>query len=251
MDPYVEPSWLDFHTALVAEARNALNKVLPEGLVARVEERVAVESEPDRLQRVGPDVRVFSPSTSDVGEGSGGVVIEAPYKLVVDLDPVIERFIRVIDQGGDLIAVIEFVSPTNKRSPGLEEFRQKRAELLAAGVHFVEVDLVRAGNWRTLMRPQVCPPEAVSLYRVTIRTGGRRPGAYLFPVTLRQSLPEIPVPLRQTDQPVRLPLQSLFDAAYAGGRYERTVNYAQPLDPPLDEDDAAWVEGLLQSARRK
>ena len=36
--------------------------------------------------------------------------------------------------------MIEFVSPSNKRNPGLIEFRAKRAEFLTAGVNFVEVD---------------------------------------------------------------------------------------------------------------
>src|SRR4051794_9246635 len=125
MDPYLEPHWLDVHTALIGEARRVLNRSLPPGLVARAEERVAVESDDERLHRVGPDVRVFSPSTADPAEGAGGVAaIEAPYKLVVDLDPIIERFIRIIDQQGQLISVIEFVSPTNKRQPGLSRFRE-------------------------------------------------------------------------------------------------------------------------------
>ena len=47
----------------------------------------------------------------------------------------------------------------------VDEFREKRANLLSAGVNFVEVDLVRSGNWRALMRPELCPPEASSPYR--------------------------------------------------------------------------------------
>src|SRR5258708_743513 len=102
MHPYLEPHWLDVHAALVIEARRARNRTLPPGLVARVEERVAIESEEDVSRRAGPDVRVFSPG---------------PYRLVVELDPIIERFIRVLDEAGELITVIEFISPTNKRAP--------------------------------------------------------------------------------------------------------------------------------------
>src|SRR5688572_15831325 len=100
MDPYLEPHWWDVHTSLITEARRQLNRSLPPGLVARVEERVAVESDDALDRRIGPDVRVFSPSTADPSEGKGGIAIEAPFKLVVEYDPLIERFIRIIDQGG-------------------------------------------------------------------------------------------------------------------------------------------------------
>jgi len=148
------------------------------------------------------------------------------------------------------LTVIEFVSPTNKRQPGLDAFREKREELLRGDVHVVEVDLVRAGNWRALMRPELAPPEAASLYRATVRTAGRRPRGYLFPITLRQPLPDVPIPLRRTDRPVPLPLQALFDAVYEDGRYDQTVDYSRPLDPPLEAEDAAWAEQLLRAAGR-
>ena len=251
MDPYLERHWLDVHTSLVGEARRALNRSLPPGLVARAEERVAVEADNATLRRIGPDVRVFQPSTADADDGSGGIVIEAPYKLVVEQDPILERFIRILDEDGELVTVIEFVSPTNKVPPGLEKYRDKRGELLGAGVHVVEIDLVRAGDWRALLRPQACPPEAVSPYRAIVRTTGRRPAAYLFPIGLRHRLPDVPIPLRPTDVPVPLPLQALFEAVYNDGRYHQTIDYARPLDPPLDPADAAYADDLLRSAGRR
>lgn len=247
MDPYLERHWLDVHTALIGEVRRALNRVLPADLVARAEERVAIESDEDRLRRIGPDVRVFSPSTADPEEGAeGGVVIEAPYKLVVELDPIIERSIRIIDEGGELVTVVEILSPTDKRSPGLEAYRDRRTELLGAGVHVVEIDLVRAGDWRAVMRPEVAPAEAYATYRVTVRTSGRRPGGYLFPIPLRQPLPETPVPLRPGDPSVRVSLQPLLDAVYEDGRYDRTIDYSRPPDPALEPDDATWAAELLR-----
>ncbi|HYE16865.1 MAG TPA: DUF4058 family protein, partial [Tepidisphaeraceae bacterium] len=130
MDPYLEPHWRDVHAALIAETRRVLNRTLPAGLVARVEERVAIESD-DYARGVSPDVRVFAPSTVDPDEGKGGVLIRAPYKLVVEAEPSVERYVRVLDASGTLITVVEFVSPSNKLTPGLEEFRRKRSELLA------------------------------------------------------------------------------------------------------------------------
>jgi hypothetical protein len=147
----------------------------------------------------------------------------------------VERDVRVIDEAGQLIAVIEFLSPRNKRRPGLDEYLEKRNNLLRAGVHCVEIDLIRAGNWRALMQPAACPRDGESLYRAIVYTGGARRVGYLFPITLRQPLPEIPIPLRAKESPVQLKLQPLRDAVYSDGRYDQTVDYSQPLDPPLPE----------------
>src|SRR5437764_6886683 len=96
MDPYLEHHWLDVHSQLIARSRDALNRVLPEDLVARSEERLAVESElpSDTVRFYGPDVRVFEPGTSD--ERDAVATITAPFKLVVDLDPITDRFVRII-----------------------------------------------------------------------------------------------------------------------------------------------------------
>lgn len=244
MDPYLEPHWLDVHSSLVVGARDELNQHLPQDLVARSEERVAVESD-DGDRHIGPDVRVFSPSTAAPEEAHGGILLEAPFKLVVQDDPVIERFIRISDAAGQLVTVLEFISPTNKRPPGLDAYRQKRSELLDSNVHVVEVDLVRSGDWRALMRPERCPANAVSLYRVTIRTSGRPRNGYLFPIRLTESLPEIPIPLRPADPPVKLKLQPLLDRVYENGRYARTLDYHRALDPPLDGEDATSAEVIL------
>lgn len=97
MDPYLEPHWLDVHTKLVTYAADVLNQVLPPSFIARTEERVAVETD-----------------------------------WVVNLEPTTERFVRIIDASGELVTVIEFLSPTNKQGEGLSLYRQKRAELLGA-----------------------------------------------------------------------------------------------------------------------
>lgn len=91
MDPYLQPHWLDVHTAFIAEARRALNHSLPPGLVARAEERIAIDTEDKPIRQIGSDVRVFSPSTADPSEGVGGILIEAPFKLIVEQDPIVER----------------------------------------------------------------------------------------------------------------------------------------------------------------
>jgi len=251
MDPYLERHWLDVHASLITAARNSLNTQLPEDLIARTEERLAIEAEDyEKLHRAAPDVKVFEPGVSESSEP--GVAIEAPYKLVVDWDQITERYIRIIHPDDErLITVIEFVSPTNKIGKGLENYLEKRSELLEAGVHLVEVDLVRCGNWRVLLRPHLCPPEARSVYRATIRPAVRPREAYLYPISIRAALPRIPVPLRPGDPQVHLNLQELLQEVYETGRYGRTLSYSRPPEPPLDADDEAWADELLKAAGKR
>jgi len=248
MDPYLERHWPDVHTALVIGARRDLNNALPADLVARSEERLAIESPDGEFVRsiVIPDVNVFEPAVGTAVASRTNY--NAPYKLIVDFEPLTEHSIRIIRPDDDrLITVIEFISPSNKTSPGLEKFVENRRQLLQGGVHFVEIDLVRRGNWRELLLPHSCPKQADAPYRAIVRLGSDGHTAYLFPMPLRDALPEIPIPLRPGDPEVKLDLQKLLTDAYLSGRYDRTLNYSQPCDPPLDERDSQWAKELVAS----
>lgn len=246
------------HASLITSARNALNQRLPDDLIARAEERVAVEAGPDDpsgggRRKMGPDVRVFEAvAHSGPVESDDSAVALAPYRLVLLDDPIVERYIEIIDvRGGErVVTVIEFVSPTNK-TDGLEPFVRKRNELLAGGVNFVEIDLVRTGNWRRLLRPHGCPTEAIAAYRAVFRLPGALTAGYIHPFPLRQPLPTIKIPLRKAENPCELPLQPLIDDAYRDSRYDRTLDYRRPCEPPLESDDAVWADTLLRTAGRR
>lgn len=254
MDPYLEPHWLDVHSSLATSSRDALNLLLPDDLIASVEERVAIESESGEGHLYGPDVRVFEAPgvvTTVVEEPAAGI-IAAPYRLVAQVEPVVERSVQITEAGTErLITVIEFVSATNKRADGLQAFRDKRARLLASGVNFVEVDLIRAGDWRALLSPHQCAKKVESTYRVTTRVPRDPVAVYLHPIRLRDALPSTPLPLRKDDPEIRLDLQAHLDHAYTGGRYDRRLDYAKPCAPPLDPDEATWTDQLLRSAGKR
>jgi hypothetical protein len=67
---------------------------------------------------------------------------------------------------------------------------------------------------------------------------------------LRERLPAIPIPLRQSDRPVPLDLQALLDQCYRNGRYD-DIDYAEAPIPALDTEEMAWAEALLKAAGKR
>jgi hypothetical protein len=250
MDPYLEQFWPEVHGKLVPYSTDELNAHLPEDLAATMQERLAIESE-DQISAYIPDLRVNETEeeaeVSDTRNG-GNTQVATAFRLITRSEPLKEQFIHLIETGSNrLISVIEFLSPSNKVGEGLSDFRKKRRKLLASGVNFIEIDLVRSGDWRALLRPHLCPRKGIAPYRFTIRMPSD-PGAVHFqPISLRQPLPNVPIPLRQGETPATLPLQALLDQTYANGRYHRRINYSEPPIPPLDEIDAAWARDRIKS----
>lgn len=251
MDPFLEPHWLDVHHRLVTYTSDWLNERLPADLVASTEERVAIDAGGDVVERIGPDVRVVEPGVEREhremgGVGGGGLgMIEAPFRLVVDADEVREGFVKVLDGEGRLITVIEYVSPSNKRGEGMAAYRRKREQLLLSGVHVVEIDLVRAGNWRGLMAPAKVQAEAVSPYRAVVREGGGGVGGYVYPIGFDVPAGEVGIPLRAGDEVLKLPVQVMIEQAYERGRYGRRLDYAGKVEPELTGEERGVVERVF------
>jgi hypothetical protein len=252
MDPYLEPHWLDVHTKLVAYAADALNTVLPDDLIARTEERIEAD-DPEIPSTVSPDVAVLETAgLARMGVATHGGQQWAPFRLIVEEEPVTERSVEIRESGtGKLITVIEFVSPSNKAWRGLKAFIGKRTSLLDAGVSFVEIDLTRSGDWRGLLQPQRPSVAMTTAYRAVSRVVSDPGAAHLQPIDIRSPLPVLPIPLRDNEAPAHLPLQSLIDQAYRNGRYAQTIDYSKSPVPPLSEEDAAWADSLLRSAGKR
>jgi hypothetical protein len=249
-DPRHERNWRDIHTKLETYSADALNASLPGDLIARQEERVVVDSAEFR-RAIYPDVRVYE-DPAQSGGGAASAVVAEPIVLLLETEEHVETFVTILDEnGGELVTVIEFLSPTNKLAgDGRNEYRKKRSELSKAKVNMVEVDLIRQGSWRELLAPLVAPARAESEYRVISRRARGKARAELFPISLRARLPIIPIPLREGDVDVPLDLQKLVDQVYANGRYDRT-RYTLELDPLLGAEDAAWADELLRAAGKK
>jgi hypothetical protein len=95
------------------------------------------------------------------------------------------------------------------------------------------------------------PPDYRTTYRVFVRRGWRPDTVEIYRVPLRQRLPVIRIPLRETDADVLLDLQTLIDQCYRNGGYDDDLDYARQPNRPLDRDDARWTDELLRTQGRR
>lgn len=248
MDPYLEAHWGDVHATLVVYTRNQLNAQLPDDLRATVEEDVTIETDAGE-RTVYPDVQVAEQPDMPAGESRPAAVAVAEPHVV---DRVVEsrthRWVQITDPGaaGRLITVIEFLSPANKMGTiGQAQYVRKQQELLMAGVNLVEIDLIRIGVSMVAISPDRVPRRCRTPYLICITRGRCTNRSELYPVSLREPLPNIPIPLRPADRDVVLRLQPLLDDCYRDGRYHR-LNYRDDPVPPLNPPDAPWADALLR-----
>lgn len=252
MDPWLEAYWHDVHASLCVYGRDALQPQVQPALLARIEERLVVEYDDRRPRQIRPDVFIAETSPWQTS-GSGSVAVDLedePFVLLED-EPVTEGFIRITDprNGGQLVTVIEFLSPTNKLpGDGRDDYLQKRSEYRKAGVSLVEVDLVRRGK-RLVTDDYRLPASHRTTYQVAVRRAYDRQNE-IYPVPLHRALPTIRIPLRQGDKDAQLNLQAILEQTYLNGAYGASIDYTQPPDPPLDTADAAWAAELLRTAAR-
>jgi hypothetical protein len=249
MDPYLESRWGDVHSTLVTYIKEAVQVLLPSGLRARTETDVLLEAEEgDRVYR--PDVAVFKDSKTAPRSDSdaGSVAVAGPVLVQVTREPVQERRVVIIDvlNGNRLVTAIELLSPSNK-SPGRsnERYTQKLDEYLKADVNVVEIDLIRSATRNRLeWDERDIPVDRRSPYYVGVRRATLSSRWEVYPMSLRQPLGRIPIPLRFSDTDIVLDLQPLIDRAYQSGAHD-DIDYTKPCQPPLPADDAAWVVSLL------
>lgn len=255
MDPYLEKHWRDVHSSLIIYARDQLQEQLPTALFARVEERVFVESEDLARHPRYPDLRVVEYSRAPGGASpSGGTALAEPVILEVEQEPISETYIEIVEvgEGHRVVTAIEMLSATNKLpGPGQKLYLNKQQEYLHGRVNLVEIDLLRSGERVLSYSVDMIPPQWRTTYQVVVRRASQPTKAEVYPVPLQERLPSIRIPLRETDEDVRLDLQALIDRAYANSRYAYSLDYRRDPEPPLAGDEAVWTDALLRQAGKR
>jgi hypothetical protein len=248
MDPYLERHnvWPDVHSALIVATRDALAPQVAPAYYVAIEERmyiVALEST-DFIGR--PDVAVITaPREARPASQAETTTIASVAQTVVlpQFEEVHERYLEIRDaQTHAVVTAIEILSPSNKApGEGREAYEEKRRQVLSTHTNLVEIDLLRG------VRPMEMQPPPQGDYRILVRAGWERPQARLYACSIRQALPEMPVPLRRGEPEARLPLGQLLADIYTRAHYDLRLDYRQPTEPPLSPLDAAWADALLHT----
>ena len=271
MDPWLEDPgrWQHVHNALAGEICKLLNRTLPGGFKARLEERTELEVvafDGDGLDRDLGDGSAEDAgrySVADVGVtgqpgGAGPAVLTrgrtelSPHARVLSEVPVKLLNVAVCHEDDRLATLVEILSPANKRQ-NRREFLEKRMRLLRSDAGLVEIDLLRRGRrvcGDSLGGPPVRVPVGTA-YLVLVSRPWERNGvdargsnfAWLaYFLRLADPLPVVAVPLREGLPDAPLDLQYCFTEMYDGGPFLReAARYDRPPDPPLPPAAAEWA----------
>lgn len=249
VDPYLEGSglWPDFHHEFITAWRAALRRSLPKHYEARINQEIhLIDVTSGDARKISPDVAIErrEPSGTSLEQGSwrasaSPVILPLP---VVE-DEVRESWIEIFHRPDrSLVAVLEFLSPTNKRGEHRSKYLAKRRSVLRHQIHLVELDLLLGGG-------RITPPYEYptgDFFALTARA--ERPGfCEVIVWTLRDRLPEVAIPLKAPDADIMVDLREVFELAYDQGGYAESVDYDQPPSVPLSPADLQWAANVARS----
>jgi Protein of unknown function (DUF4058) len=219
----------DFHTAWIAELRKLLNRgTLPKGYYALAEQQ-AGEVGPDMLTLRRP--RRAEPESEP--EETGGIAVASdPPRVEFTATSHLKayaarrRTIVIRHRSGDrVIAMIEIVSPGNKRTrQQLTRFVRKAVKVISAGVHLLVVDPFPPGKrnpqgmhgsiWAELEDDGYRQPVDKPLTLVSYAAGPTTT-AHIQPFAVGQALKDMPLFLT-TERYVSVGLEAAYNGAWEG-----------------------------------
>jgi hypothetical protein len=211
----------DFHQSWTIAICNALNAgLLPSGYFAMVEQKTG-GPEPDVV------TLELTPPASPPDAGLA-LALQPPKARIVMRSEAAgyarkANRITVRHPDGDVVAVIEIVSPGNKDSRhAIRAFARKTVEFLQAGVHLLIVDLFPPSRrdpqgihkviWDRIQdNPFTLPPDKPLTLAAYV--GGTEIVAYIDLVAVGDALPDMPIFLT-ADRYVSCPLEATYQTAW-------------------------------------
>jgi len=252
MDPYLESSahWPDFHFRFINYLSElAQPDLVPRGYFATICERLVLIDDyraiiPDLAIKAGPE----SATPTIVPQATG---VLTPVEIIVQPFQERQLYLEIQTATGEVITVIEVLSPTNKRpGNGRREYLKKQLRVLESQCNLVEIDLLRGGK-HTVAAPLDSlaekPRLSAASYLACVHRGGIPNRFLLYPIMLREQLPKIGIPLRAGEPDITLDLQSAMIKAYDGGVFQLRINYQGVLSGKFPFKDRAWIRELAAS----
>ncbi|MFK7982181.1 MAG: DUF4058 family protein [Saprospiraceae bacterium] len=252
MDPFLEGAkWPDVHHKLMTVISELITPLISPKYLASVETyTVEDDAAQTELGIIYPDVAVLQRLKEPMVEYAttrpqkpkitpASVTIPKQSTITVRI-PRLE--IRDVEHN-KLITVIEILSPVNKRNPGIKPYRKKRRQLYQAGIHLLEIDLLRRGT-----RPFKHELIGTSDYCVNLVKGGGETQVWSFDVM--DLLPVLPIPLLPEDEAIPLGLREALQLVYQRSYYRNSIDYTQTPPPPtFSEEVSDWIRSQLEMAK--
>lgn len=248
MDPYLEERslWYDLHQRLIAYISEALQPQVRPKYIARIGERIEVAS---FSRGYIPDVMIVEPPRPPVTRlGQTGVLVADEPTTFALLEE--ERHVPYLElvyrETGDVVTVIEVLSPANKQGVGREHYLQKQTDLLATHSNLVEIDLLGEGRATTLARTADINKPPDWRYVISISRPQARSRLEVYAFGIKERLPRCRIPLRPADPDVVLDLPTVFNRCYEVGGYDLLIDYHTEPPVTLPEAELTWLRTHLQ-----
>src|SRR5262245_5791729 len=214
----------DFHQTWSIGIKNALNRgLLPKGLAALVEQRSGPR-EGDILA-----IETDQYSQRDRHPTGGTATMDRPTARIVrqtDRQFYAKKANRIVVRHhlGEIVSVIEIVSPGNKDSArALKDFAEKMVNYLDAGIHALVVDLfpptrrdpfgIHKAVWDQMIEEDFEFPEGSDRLAVAYEVGSSLT-AYVEPLRIGEPLPQMPLFL-VVGLSVKTPLEETYMEAWS------------------------------------
>jgi len=251
MAPFLEGYlWPDVHHELASSIKEIIVPQISPKYVARINLYTVNDTSPEEdIGVMYPDVEVLhkknTASEPAASYTTGEKANLTPATLKVPSTEIIEVRIPVVEildtKKNQLITAIEILSPVNKRNPGLLPYREKRQQLHRAGVHLLEIDLLRRGK-RSFEYPYL--PKSHYLAALWRAESGQTD---VWTFTVKEPLPVLPIPLKAPDPDVQLNLKNALKQVYERSRYHLSIDYQETPPPPaFTEEEQQWLRELLK-----
>ncbi|PSB07221.1 hypothetical protein C7B76_28345 [filamentous cyanobacterium CCP2] len=238
MNPYLENPelWSEVHSWLIVQLARSLNPVLTPKYRAAVEKRIYSDT-----VLVGiSDLSIFRSGENNT-QLTTTQTLSQPIKVNVPItEEVRESYLEIRHVGtGQVITVIEVLSPKSKRAGEGTQYAKKRRKALGSLSHLVEIDLLRGGE------PQPIAGQVQSDYRILVSRAESRPEAELYPFNWREPIPPFHLPLCPGDQEPIIDLEDILNAIYDEAALDLAIDYSKQPLPPLSDADFSWLRNHL------
>jgi hypothetical protein len=249
MDPYLEQpgSWEVVHWDLIEGIQQFLMPILRPYYYLAIEQRAYLTVSPPAELVLNDPKALMVPFQDEPQESNvelGPRAIEPVRGQLPVPEKVTERYLEIrIAETQEVITVIEVLSPGNKRfGEGRGQYERQRLVVLGSPAHLVEIDLLRGGQ------PPTMNVAGQNDYRIVISRSEQRPQADVYLFSIRQAIPDAPIPLRFGGPEPTLMLNHILHQLYQKNEYGLAVDYRKSPPPPeFSKSDLAWLKPTTRS----